>query len=944
MNCQTLTLKCQKNSSIFFNKFAKVFCLLSVLHLLPVIVYSQDPGIRDSVRIESDSLIVGQSRPIRLYICNDEPISNFIMPFRIFSIDSGFAIYDSIIFVGRMADPSVMEARIPYLREIDGVSPDSLQIGALRIAANDLPPGNSIIAEVYFTGLRRGVMSIDTAAFLLWGGNHPGNHLIFTARQSDGTYGLLSPEFSTENIKVVQGSSLPTITVSSNAQNGAAGQLISFQTQASSPAEIPVNCSLTSFAQYDNDAITPITVPSFDYNPTEEVYEFAWNSTVADVGIWKVVLTACDSIGQCAIGEIVIQIVANSEFILEMSQLESPGFNFPSSVNYGNFDSDPYPEIVSTGWTHNVTAPFALYDNDGGGEFAEVFSDWVPNHPRKGLQIGYIDGDANLDIVQFMTSNDEKIRICLGDGQNGFSSIISTPLPVNAWGLVGTLGNYNNDQHLDYAMGGRNNLKIYKGTSNYMFQLEFDVNVEDSIMSLVSKDFNNDGHDDFIVGHRGGIKVYLGSASAPPTYLTSYEQTFGSLNIDVTNEGSDFNGDNYFDLCVATPSIGDSSSELMVYFGNGDGIFEQRIARTVLGQIVANTTGDFNNDGKIDIGFINSSHHYLSILFGDGDGNFTNELRYEVSKNDPAKLLSTDVDLDGDVDLIVNTSRFDAGSSLILYRNEVNPLGFSAKSVELAGEDNAQLELVSASGKVLNRIANSMPSANYYRRNLNLNDKLDDFANLSLVENGDYVLTVSPDPSQPLETPFTVEFTIDGKLYRLAKDAVMATDHYDFGVCLAPTVSIVPRPGNFIYANPPLFTWPDKSAVDFQLATDLDFNSILIDTTISTAPFQPANALSISDTTAYYWRIKPAGSVDYGPIYVFNLMPANPACGDVDGIAGPINFLDLVYMVDNFFRRGATPPDIVAADLDNDGRLSVLDLNLLVGYLFRSGLPPVCAR
>ncbi len=911
--------------------------------LIPNMALSQDPGIRDTVRIEGDSLIVGQSRPLRLTICNDNEISVILIPFKITSLDSGFAIFDSVRYVGRMADPSVLEARINYPREVNGNSPDTVQLGAFNMTSSGLPPGNLIVAEIYFTGLKVGSMKVDTASLLT--GSNAVDYLTLIVWLPDGSWRPVYPEFSTKSVKVVQGTAYPTISLDFPFQRAAVGELISFQTKVSSPAGFPVAGTLAAFTKYDNHAISPANAPSFSYNSFENAYEFSWSSNEEDVGIWKAVVTACDSVGSCVSNEAVIQIVENSNYLVELSATESPGINYPSSVKSGNFDNDQLPEIASTGWGLNYTTPFSVYDNNGSGTFSEVFSDVVPEHPRKGLQIGFIDGDEYLDMVQFMTGNvntTNEIRVLLGSGENGFPTLVSTPLPDTTWALVGSMGKYNNDEHLDYALGGESSLKIYKGISNSKFQLASKVNVSDSIMSLVSKDFNNDGYDDFVVGHRNGIKVYLGNSSGTPVYLVSYNQTFGTANIEVTNDGADFNGDNYYDLCIATPSVGDSTSELVVYLGNGDGTFEQRVARIVKGQIVANSPGDFNGDGLLDIAYLNSGLKYAAIIFGDGDGFFTNELRYPVDHFNPRKMIGLDADVDGDMDIAVFSYNMPGGSSLYLFENQSNPGGFSVSSVGISGEDNAQLELVSASGKVLNRNANTMPSSDYYRRDLNLNDKLDDYATMNLVESGNYKLTVRPDPSQPIGTPFTVEFEVDGKANRLAKDAVMMNDKYEFGVKLSAGESVVPRPGNFIYINPPLFSWPNESAVDFQLATDLDFYSVLIDTMISTSRFQPAAALSVFDTTTYYWRIKPSGSGDFSPIYAFNLIPASPACGDVDGIAGNINFLDLVFMVDYFFLGGAKSPNFEAADLTNDGALNVVDLTLLVDYLFRSGEPPVC--
>ena len=74
----------------------------------------------------------------------------------------------------------------------------------------------------------------------------------------------------------------------------------------------------------------------------------------------------------------------------------------------------------------------------------------------------------------------------------------------------------------------------------------------------------------------------------------------------------------------------------------------------------------------------------------------------------------------------------------------------------------------------------------------------------------------------------------------------------------------------------------------------------------------------------------------------FNLVPSGPGCGDFDGLAGPINVLDLTYLVDYMFRGGAVPPDMNLADLTNDGNIGILDLTFMVDFIFRGGPPPPC--
>jgi hypothetical protein len=61
--------------------------------------------------------------------------------------------------------------------------------------------------------------------------------------------------------------------------------------------------------------------------------------------------------------------------------------------------------------------------------------------------------------------------------------------------------------------------------------------------------------------------------------------------------------------------------------------------------------------------------------------------------------------------------------------------------------------------------------------------------------------------------------------------------------------------------------------------------------------------------------------------------------GDVDG-SGVVDFSDLVYMIDYFFRGGPPPVDMNAADVNASCSVNVVDASYLVAYLFLNGPEP----
>src|SRR5712692_2836964 len=73
----------------------------------------------------------------------------------------------------------------------------------------------------------------------------------------------------------------------------------------------------------------------------------------------------------------------------------------------------------------------------------------------------------------------------------------------------------------------------------------------------------------------------------------------------------DFNGDGKMDL----------GADGKVLLGNGDGSFQSPLNFPVTGPITI-VAGDFNHDGKLDLATANQDAGTISVLLGKGDGTF----------------------------------------------------------------------------------------------------------------------------------------------------------------------------------------------------------------------------------------------------------------------------------------------------------------------------------
>ena len=121
----------------------------------------------------------------------------------------------------------------------------------------------------------------------------------------------------------------------------------------------------------------------------------------------------------------------------------------------------------------------------------------------------------------------------------------------------------------------------------------------------------------------------------------------------------DFNGDGRPDLAVA--NYGDN--DVSVLLGNGDGTFQNQVTYAV-GSSPALVTGDFNGDGRTDLAVANQDSNDVSVLLGNGDGTFQNQVTYAVGSA-PYALVAGDFNGDGRTDLAVANS-YDNDVSVLL--------------------------------------------------------------------------------------------------------------------------------------------------------------------------------------------------------------------------------------------------------------------------------------
>jgi cyclophilin family peptidyl-prolyl cis-trans isomerase len=191
----------------------------------------------------------------------------------------------------------------------------------------------------------------------------------------------------------------------------------------------------------------------------------------------------------------------------------------------------------------------------------------------------------------------------------------------------------------------------------------------DGPIDVATADFNNDGRSDVAVinsdDHLYRCRILL----------TNNDGGFGSpfliegIIASVSNVSTgDFNNDGEMDLVLSRHAF----PGVALLLGNGSGRFAPPTFFFTHGDITDGgaygmTNGDFNGDGNLDLAVTNNDYYgAVSILLGDGKGGFAPATIYRTSDMCAKEVVSADINGDGILDLLVLHDHFDGSIAELL--------------------------------------------------------------------------------------------------------------------------------------------------------------------------------------------------------------------------------------------------------------------------------------
>lgn len=316
---------------------------------------------------------------------------------------------------------------------------------------------------------------------------------------------------------------------------------------------------------------------------------------------------------------------------------------FPVGITDGDFNLDGILDLATTDYEDsNVT----LLLGEGTGSFINVGSFPVGSEP-----LGIIDEDFNKDgnsDIAVANTGSNKISVLLGNGAGGFAPQQTYNIGNGPVDLC--YGMFDEDDNLD-IMGANldgNSVALLTGdgTGGFVLSLSIDLGAEYKPYAITKADFNKDGNLDVAIasGKYPYVGVLLGNGTGEFSPLQNFTVEYGFERFDIVSD--DFNNDGNPDIAVPNTD----NNTVSVLLGDGKGNFGIHMTFDVGAYPVGICKGDFDSDGNCDLAVTNAFDNTISILIGDGAGGFEPQKKYPAGDG-PVGIITVNIDYIPEPDL-----------------------------------------------------------------------------------------------------------------------------------------------------------------------------------------------------------------------------------------------------------------------------------------------------
>jgi len=362
----------------------------------------------------------------------------------------------------------------------------------------------------------------------------------------------------------------------------------------------------------------------------------------------------------------------NATALFQPVQAYRSGAIDAADLAVGDLNGDGKPDLlVANSITGNAFPPYGavgvlLGNGDGTFQTARLFD--TGSVFAGAIAVADVNGDGNLDAVvavggtrPYDPSYFGKVSVLLGNGKGSFEA----PQMYTTGGYAARdvdVGDVNGDGRLDLLVAngslnpdlrGPGALGVLLGNGDGTFGLAQTYSSQGGyITRLAVGDVNADGNLDVAI--QGGVLLGNGDGTFQPMQSND---SFGAQTLSL----ADVNGDGNLDL-LAAHGVFDPTSRpkdaVGVLLGNGDGTFQEAKDYSTSAAVATSVAvTDVNGDGDVDllvahtcIAFCNRSP--VAVLLGNGDGTFKTALRYYSGGRHANSIVAADVNADSKPDLL----------------------------------------------------------------------------------------------------------------------------------------------------------------------------------------------------------------------------------------------------------------------------------------------------
>ncbi|MES2513375.1 MAG: FG-GAP-like repeat-containing protein [Bacteroidota bacterium] len=336
----------------------------------------------------------------------------------------------------------------------------------------------------------------------------------------------------------------------------------------------------------------------------------------------------------------------------------------PEGLISGDFNNDGFPDIATTNYgSDSITVLL----NSGNGISFNRYDYMVGNLPTQIINADFnADGSQDLAVsTSTMLAGTVISLVYVLEGSPTGTFGVATSYTVSGGSLTIATGDFNIDGKIDLAVGGYVNTSFLDGYGDGTFSQSYNRPTTILPYEMVASDFNGDGATDLAYMENGAgtygfnhLMVYkFGMGLNTPIFL-------GGDNRSITS--GDFNNDGIIDLATCGLDLS------FVIFGLGNGQFGSVSSYTLPGASGSGIVSvDINSDSDVDL-IVLDENGYIYILYGSPTGTFAvSSTKFTVGAlSMPWTIASADFDVDGKIDFVTANTNLNNVSVLL---NRVKP-------------------------------------------------------------------------------------------------------------------------------------------------------------------------------------------------------------------------------------------------------------------------------